>query len=226
MRDDAAGLFRILYSTRALRRLKPDAVPEEMLFQLIDAAIRAPSGQNAQDWRFVVVTDAAIKRLMQDAAAAAWARYQPKFAEDPSLLDALPRTKRLSLKSTAHLAAHIGEAPAVVVACGMKGRHSSPGGSIFPAVQNLLLAARALGLGASIFQLALSPAVVEAIGVPEAYQPYCVVPVGYPVDTPGPVRRKPVRDVAFRDRWGERWPAAEDQPDDGLTRHWLNGDGR
>jgi nitroreductase len=218
--DDAAGFFRIVYSTRALRRLKPDPVPEEMLFQLIDAAIRAPSGQNAQDWRFVVVTDAAIKGLMQEAASAAWARYQSKFAADPSLMDALPRTKRLSLKSTAHLAAHVGEAPAVIVACGMKGRHSSPGGSIFPAVQNLLLAARALGLGASIFQLALSPAVVEAIGVPEEYQPYCVVPVGYPADAPGPVRRKPVRDVAFRDRWGERWALAESQPDEGWRTRW------
>lgn len=214
--DDAAAFFRIVYSTRALRRLKTDPVPEELLFQLIDAAIRAPSGQNAQDWRFIVVTDPAIKALMQEAASSAWVRYQPKFANDPSLLDELPRTKRLSLKSTAHLAAHISEAPAVVVACGMKGRHSSPGGSIFPAVQNLLLAARALGLGASIFQLALSPAVVEALGVPDDYQPYCVVPVGYPEGRPGPVRRKPVRDVAFRDRWGERWPFADGQPEDGI----------
>ena len=218
---DAAALFRLLYTTRALRRLKPDPVPEELLFQLVDAAIRAPSGQNAQDWRFVVVTDAAIRQSMQEAATAAWARYQPKFAERPELMDDLPRTKRLSLKSTAHLAAHIGEAPAVIVACGLRGRHSTPGGSVFPAVQNLLLAARALGLGASIFQLALSPTVVAAIGIPDDYQPYCLIPVGYPADRPGPVRRKPVRQVAYRDRWNAPWPFAEDQPEEGWLNRWT-----
>jgi nitroreductase len=193
-------------------------VPEALLFQLIDAAIRAPSGQNAQDWRFVVVTDAAIKAKMQETASDAWRRYQPQFSEQPALMDELPRTKRLSLKSTAQLAQHIGEAPAVIVVCGLRGRHSTPGGSIFPAVQNMLLAARVVGLGASIFQLALSPEVIAAIGVPEEYQAYCAVPVGYPVDRPGPVRRRPVSTVAFRDRWGDAWPFAEAQPEEG----WLD----
>ncbi len=219
--DDEAAFFRVLYTTRALRRLKPDPVPEELLFQLVDAAIRAPSGQNRQDWRFVVVTDPAIKGRMQQAATEAWSRYQPELAERPELIDDLPRTRRLSLKSTEHLARHIGEAPAVIIVCGARGRHSSPGGSTFPAVQNLLLAARALGLGASIFQLALSPAVLEAIGVPDDYQAYCAIPVGYPMGRPGPVRRRPVRQVAFRDRWGEPWPFAEDQPDDGWTDRWV-----
>jgi nitroreductase len=219
--DQAAGFFRVLYTTRALRRLKPDPVPEELLFQLIDAAIRAPSGQNAQDWRFVVVTDPAIKLLMQTAATEAWARYQPRFAEDPASMDELPRTKRLSLKATAHLAHHVRDAPAVIVVCGLKARHSSPGGSAFPSVQNLLLAARALGLGASIFQLALSPAVVREIGVPDEYQVHCAIPVGYPVDRHGPVRRRPVRQVTFKDRWGAAWEFADAQPDDGRQDRWL-----
>lgn len=127
-------LFHALYTTRALRRLKPDPVPEDLLFQLIDAAIRAPSGQNAQDWRFIVVTDPEIKGLMQEASAQGWARYQPRFAENPELMDELPRTKRLSLKSTAYLGAHLGDAPAIIVVCGLRGRHSTPGGSTFPAV--------------------------------------------------------------------------------------------
>ena len=210
-------LFHALYTTRALRRLKPDPVPEELLFQLVDAAIRAPSGQNAQDWRFLVVTDPAIKGLMQEAATQGWARYQPRFAENPELMAELPRTKRLSQKSTAYLAGHLGEAPAIIVVCGLRGRHSTPGGSTFPAVQNILLAARGLGLGASILQLGLSPAVVEALGIPDDYQPYCVVPVGYPMDRHGPVRRRPVRQVAFRDRWDNPWPFAEEQSDQGWT---------
>jgi len=220
-KDQVAAFFRVLYTARALRRLRPDPVPEDVLFQLVDAAIRAPSGQNAQDWRFIVVTDTAIKQLMQEAATNAWARYQPRFAEHPELMDELPRTKRLSLKATAHLARHVSDAPAVIVACGLQGRHSTPGGSIFPAVQNLLLAARALGLGASIFQLALSPAVVKALGIPDDYQAYCAIPVGYPEDRPGPVQRRPVRRVAFRDRWGELWPYAESQPDDGWNDRWI-----
>jgi nitroreductase len=219
--DQTAGLLRNLYTTRALRRLKPDAVDEELLFQLIDAAIRAPSGQNRQDWRFVVVTDVAIKQLMQEAATTAWARYQPRYSERPDLMDALPRTKRLSLKATAYLAQHVGEAPAVIVVCGLHGRHSTPEGSIFPAVQNLLLTARAVGLGASIFQLALSPKVVAALGVPDDYQVHCAIPVGYPMDRPGPVRRRPVRQVAFHDRWDEPWPFAEQQPDDGWQDRWT-----
>jgi nitroreductase len=210
------SFFEILYTTRAMRRLKPDPVPDEVLFRLIDAAIRAPSGQNAQDWRFIVVTDPALKTKMQASAIEAWARYQPRFAEHPELMDELPRTKRLSLKSTAYLAHHVGSAPAVIIACGLKGRHSSPGGSMFPAVQNLLLSARALGLGASIFQLALSSAVIEEVGVPGEYQAYCSIPVGYPLDQHGPVHRRPVRQVTFKDRWGASWDFAEAQQEGGL----------
>jgi nitroreductase len=136
-------------------------------------------------------------------------------------MDELPRTKRLSLKSTAHLAAHLGAAPAIIVVCGQKGRHSSPGGSVFPAVQNILLAARGLGLGTSIFQLGLSPAVVAALGIPDEYLPYCVIPVGWPVDHHGPVRRRPVKQVAFRDRWGEAWSFAEGQPDEGWAARFV-----
>jgi nitroreductase len=209
--ERVAAFFEVLYTTRALRRLKPDPVPDDVLFRLVDAAIRAPSGQNAQDWRFLVVTDPSLKNVMQDAATKAWARYQPRFAEQPELMDGLPRTKRLSLKSTAYLAHHIGKAPAVIIVCGLKGRHSSPGGSIFPAVQNLLLSARALGLGASIFQLALSPAVIKELGIPDEYQAYCSIPVGYPLDRHGPVNRQPVPRVTFKNHWGEPWDVAQDQ---------------
>lgn len=213
-----ASFFEVLHTTRALRRLKPDPVPDDVLFQLIDAAIRAPSGQNAQDWRFIIVTDPALKRDMQASATDAWARYQPRFAANPELMDELPRTKRLSLKSTAYLAHHLGSAPAVIIVCGLKARHSSPGGSIFPAVQNLLLSARALGLGASIFQLALSTSVIEKLGIPDEYQAYCSIPVGYPLDRHGPVHRRPVHRVTFKDRWDESWAFAEDQQNHGLDQ--------
>ena len=220
------GLFEALYTTRALRRLRPDPVPDDVLFQVLDAAIRAPSGQNAQDWRFVVITDPEVKRRMQSWAEEGWGHYQRRYAEEPGQSDALPRTQRLSLRSVEHLAHHLAEAPAIVAVCGLKGRHSSPGGSAFPAVQNLLLAARGLGLGASIFNLPLTHAseLMEALGIPESNQIYCLVPLGYPEDKHGPVRRKPVKRVVFRERWEQPWPFAEEQPDEGWQARWVQQD--
>jgi len=220
------GLLEGLYTTRALRRLKPDPVPEAVLFQIIDAAIRAPSGQNAQDWRFVLITEPALKRQLQAWAEEGWARYQPRFAEQPELMDDLPRTQRLSLKSVAYLAQHLGEVPAIVAVCGRKGRHSTPGGSTFPAVQNLLLAARGLGLGASIFNFPLigGPKLTELLAIPEDQQVHCLVPLGYSIDAHGPVRRKPVAKVAFWNRWGAPWPFAEEQPGEGWQARWTGGD--
>ncbi len=221
---ETIGLFETIYSTRALRRLKPDPISEELLFQLLDAAIRAPSGQNAQDWRFIVITDADVRAKLGAWAQEGWVRYQPEFSEHPEKMDELPRTQRLSLRSVEYLARHLGEAPAVVLICGRKGRHSSPGGSTFPAIQNLLLAARALGLGASIFNLPLThaPELIETLRIPEDNQVYCLVPIGYPLDSHGPVRRKPVAKVAFWNRWGQPWEYAEQQPHDGLQQKWLS----
>ena len=217
------GLFEAIYATRALRRLRPDPVPDEGLFQLLDAAIRAPSGQNVQDWRFIVITDPEVKRRMQSWAEEGWSRYQPRYAEDPALMEQLPRTQRLSLKSVEHLARHLGEAPAIVVVCGLRGRHSTPGGSAFPAVQNLLLAARGLGLGASIFNLPLAHVadLMEALGIPESNQIYCLIPLGYPEDQHGPVRRKPIKRVVFWNRWEQPWTFAEEQPDEGWGAKWA-----
>ncbi len=219
------GLFDAIYTTRALRRLKPDPLSEETLFQLLDAAIRAPSGQNAQDWRFVVVTEPEIKQRMQSWALVGWTGYQSRYAAEPELMDKLPRTQRLSLRGVEYLAHHLAAVPAIIVVCGLRGRHSSPGGSAFPAIQNLLLAARGLGLGASIFNLPLSHAdeLMETLGIPENNQIYSLIPVGYPEDQHGPVRRKPVGQVAFWNHWEQAWPFAEGQPDEGWQARWAGG---
>ncbi len=221
--ENSIGLFEAIYTTRALRRFKPDPVPEEMLFQIFDAAIRASSGQNAQDWRFVVVTDPQIKRRMQSWAEEGWARYQPRYAENSALMDQLPRTQQLALKGVEHLVRHLAGTPVIVVVCGMRGRHSTPGGSTFPAVQNLLLSARALGLGGTIFNLPLthSEELMEALGIPENNQIYCLIPLGYPQDKHGPVRRKPVKRVVFWDRWEQSWAFAQKQLDEGWQAKWV-----
>lgn len=217
--NDPPSFFEVVYTTRALRRFRPDPVPEDVLFQLLDAAIRAPSGQNAQDWRFVIVRDRAVKERMQRWAEEAWRRYATRFPD----LDALPRSQRLSLRSVEHLVHHFAEVPVVIVLCGLRGRHLTPGGSIFPAVQNLLLTARALGLGGSIFNLALGnrEELRALLGIPESNEIACALPLGYPQDRHGPVRRKPVKEVAYLERWGARWPFAEAQPDEGWQERWL-----
>jgi nitroreductase len=223
--DRPTGLFEAIYTTRAIRRFRRDPVPDEVLFQVLDAAIRAPSGQNAQDWRFLIITEPSTKERLQVHAKAAWARYQPRYAEQPELMDELPRTQRLSLRSVEHLANHLAETPVIVAVCGLRGRHSTPGGSTYPAVQNLLLAARAMGLGGSIFNLPLLGALelMTELGVPEEDQVYCLVPLGYPAGRHGPVRRKPVRSVAFWNRWGEAWAFAGAQPDEGRQAKWVEG---
>jgi nitroreductase len=217
------GLFHALYTTRSLRRFRPDPIPDEVLFQLFDAAIRAPSHSNAQDWRFLVITDAALKRRMQDWAAEGWSRYYGRFVESPEAIDALPRGQRLSLRSTAHLVEHLVEVPAVIAVCSLRGKQKTPGSGIFPAVQNLLLAARGLGLGSSIFNFPLShrDELMQALGIPDSNEINCLLPIGYPTDRQGPVRRKPVRRVVYRERWGEAWAFAAAQPDEGWRTKWV-----
>ena len=221
MRNDP-GLFATMYSARALRRFKPDPVPDDMLFQVLDAAIRAPSGQNAQDWRFVLVRDPEHKRKMQAWAEIPWRRYRQRFATADEM-DALPRSQRLSLRSVEHLVHHLAQTPVIIVVLGLKGRHSTPGGSTFPAVQNLLLAARGMGLSGSVFNFPLSreDALRDMLGIPDNNEVYCVVPLGYPTDRHGPLGRKPIRQVVYDGRFGESWSFAESQPDTGWQDRWL-----
>ncbi len=221
MRDP--GLFETLYTSRALRRFRPDPVPEEVIFQLIDAAIRAPTGHNRQDWRFVIVTDERSKQKMQEWSERAW---DLAFGRDyPTLgsIDALPRTQRLSIRSVYDMAHNLAATPLIVVVTGLRGLHSNPGGSHFPAVQNMLLAARALGLGGSIFNLPMvgGDELYELLNIPGSNEIYCCVPIGYPTDRPGPVARKPVKKVAYLERFGEPWPFAMTQPDEGWGGRWL-----
>lgn len=217
------GLFEAIYTTRSLRRFRPDPVPDEVLFQLFDAAIRAPSHSNAQDWRFLVVTDAVVKRTMQGWAAEGWARYYGRFVASPAAIDALPRGQRLSLRSTAHLVEHLAEVPAIIVVCSLRGKQSTPGAGIFPAVQNLLLAARALGLGSSIFNFPLShrDELMRMLEIPDSNEINCLLPIGYPADRQGPLRRKPVKRAVYRERWGGTWPFAEAQPEEGWESKWV-----
>jgi nitroreductase len=221
MTDDP-GLFETIYTTRALRRFKPDPVPDDVLFQLFDAAIRASSGQNAQDWRWIIIRNPDVKRQLRDWALEGWSRYAARYGGEEEIAK-LPRNQRLSLNSVRDLANGLAEVPVVVAVLGMQGRHSTPGGSTFPAVQNFQLAARALGLGSSIFNLPMREELRAMLEIPENNQLYCLIPLGYPTDRQGPLNRKPVKAVVFDDRYGQPWEFATQQPDAGWGERWLSG---
>lgn len=202
-------LFDALYHTRAMRRLKPDPVPEELLVKLIDAANQAPSGSNMQNGRWIVVRDQGVKDKLAALNKESVTRYaQARPIEVPG--QDTEKRKRM-LDAVVWQADHLGEVPALVIAClhfenppaDTFSAGAGAGGSIWPGVQNLLLAARALGLGAAPTTLGLvnRPAAKEALGLPENIEPFCLIPVGWPMGKFGPVTRRPVEEIMRWDRW-------------------------
>jgi nitroreductase len=202
-------LFEIIRTTRSMRRLRPDPVPDAFVEKILEAGICAPSGGNMQRWRFLVVRDASIKAAVGALYKQAWdERVGPRYrGGEPA-----PGTSReqfsRTLAAAEHLAAHIHEAPVWIVPC-LEGSAPSlhSGSSIYPAVQNMLLAARALGLGATLttLHLVFEREAEAALGLPPDAHSYAILPIGYPVGRFGPVRRIAVADVAYQDRWGCPW---------------------
>jgi nitroreductase len=207
---NTADLFEIIRTTRSMRRLKSDPVPNELIRKILEAGTCAPSGGNMQRWRFAVIRDADIKRTVGAYYKRAWdEQVAPRYRSgEPAPGTNRERFLRL-LDAAEHLAAHIHEAPVWIVPCleGATPTRTS-GSSIYPAVQNMLLAARALGLGATLTTLYLSfeKEVEAALGLPPNVHSYALLPVGYPVGRFGPVRRVPLADVVFENRWGQPYP--------------------
>ncbi len=204
------SLFDALYNCRAMRRLKPDAVPEQLLIKLIDAANQAPSGSNAQRARWIVVRDPAQRARLAELNKAAVDAYVGPSAGRPAELPHHSADKRARmLASVMWQAEHMAEIPALVIACFQFDEPvdataaSRAGGSIWPGVQNLLLAARALGLGAAPTTLGLADrkAAKQVLGLPDDMEAFCLIPVGYPLGNFGPVTRLPVAETMRWDRW-------------------------
>jgi len=224
------GLFEAMYSARALRRLRPDPVPDEIITQILDAAIRAPSAGNAQPWIFLVVRDPEVRRQLglvyrkaSDIASAMYAaRGRPPHTTEEQ--------HQRMMASGAHLWEHMGEAPVLLLPC-LRDRPTPPrevlppevqalygqelayidrirGASIYPAVQNIILACRAFGLGTVITtnHIRCEDEVKALLGIPHDVFTYALMPIGYPEGKFGPVTRRPVNEVAHRDRWGAAWP--------------------
>ena len=203
-------IFDVIYNCRAMRRLDTKPVPAEVLVKLVDAANQAASGSNMQRARWVVVTGTGVKKKLADLNRQGVERYIESQTSRPDAVPHQSKEKRLRmLDAVVWQMEHMHEMPAIVMACM---EFESPvddkmivqgNGSIWPGIQNLLLAARALGLGATPTTLALGDrqAVAEALNLPNTMAAYCLIPVGYPLGKFGPVTRKPVEEVMRWDQW-------------------------
>src|SRR6185436_16268703 len=193
MPEASPDLFEIMATTRSMRRLKPDPVPAELVRKVLEAGTAAPSGGNMQLWRFLVVTDPKVKETVGAYYKRAWDdNVYPRYSAGAPAPGTSPERFRRMLAAAQHLADHIHEAPVWIVPC-MEGANPSrtAGSSIYPAVQNMLLAARALGLGATLTTLYLNfeKDAEAALGLPPDWHSYALIPIGYPVGRFGPVRR-------------------------------------
>lgn len=204
------GIFEVMYNCRAMRRLKPEPVPRELLLRILDAANQGPTGSNLQGVRWVVVRDAEQKQRLAELNRESVERYIGAGSTRPAALPHQSAEKRQRmLDAVLWQKDHMHEIPALVIACyefaepaGEAGV-ARAGGSVWPAVQNLLLAARAVGLGATPTTLALvrRDEAKKMLGLPDNVEPVCLVPVGYPMGRFGPVTRMPVGETVHWDRW-------------------------
>jgi nitroreductase len=207
-----APLEAVLETQRAVRKVRPDPVDDRIVLRCIELALKAPTGSNGQNWEFVVVKDRATKARLARTYRAAWSVYggvgRRVVAGDESM--------RKVLDAVAWQVEHFEDIPVLVVAC-LRGARlplvpvppiaaTSYYGSIYPSVQNLLLAARAMGLGASLITLPLLSVTTarRALGLPMSVMPACVVPLGWPRGRYGPTTRRPVGDVVHLDRYGRQ----------------------
>jgi len=199
-------VFEAIYTLRAIRRFKPDPVPDELVWKVLEAATKAPSGGNRQPWRFLVIRDPETKARIGQFYLEGWERFY-----GPNREQMLADPERAPIyRSADHLARHMGEVPVLVLAClrttPWPVTTSDRGSYIFPAVQNLLLAARALGLGAVLTTLhrVREREVKELLGIPEEWETMALIPLGWPAVPFGPVRRLPVEEVVYWERWGQQ----------------------
>lgn len=229
------GLFDIMYSCRAMRRLKPDPIPEEILMQLVDGALQGPSGSNSQNWHFIIVREPAVKERMAAVWKRVWGFYCDALANTPARPgEDLAQRERMR-KASSYMVEHLADAPAVVVVAIKKDEITSKalqspatvmaafrhlgvvatlrllgnasqsslmadGATAYPVVQNLLLTARALGLGAVLAtpHLFVPGQFEEILNVPAGVRLAAIIPVGYPKGNFGPVGRpKPAEVVSW-----------------------------
>ena len=204
-----SDFFTVVGTQRAMRRLKPDPVPGELIKKVIWAATRAPSGGNRQPWRFLVVTDPAKKKALHAVYSEGWARYRATGYAGSASRELAPEwaeSNEKVLRSSQYLADHLAEVPVIIIPCTFGGgpRDLTAGSSIYPAIQNLMLAARALGLGTALTTIHRwnEAKVREILGIPETVDTAALIPLGWPKGKFGAGLRQPVETVTYWDAWG------------------------
>ena len=210
---EEVGLFEALHNMRAMRRLRLDPVPDELIKKIISAGLGAPSGGDVQHWRFIVVKDAEIKKQIQLRYKKALDQVLPRYQSNPPPPGKTEEQKQRMLKAVVYLTEHFHEAPVLIVGClvgdfaASIGLAKMSGASIYPAVQNMLLAARGLGLGATLTtrHLIFEKEVNDILGLPDNAETFAIIPIGYPVGKFGPVSRRPLEEVTFQDTWGQAY---------------------
>ena len=192
------SLGEAMFSQRAIRRFKPDPIPDEALQVALEAATKAPNGSNLQPWRFIVVRDGDLKEKFAKLYHEAWwakRRDQGIFPKD------IPPGKG-TIQSARRLADEIGDAPVIVLVCATS-RDVGSMASVIPAAQNLLLAARGQGIGGVLTTLHpdVDERVHKLLNMPDEAQVVYCIPLGYPRGRFGPTQRKPLSEVVAYDGW-------------------------
>jgi nitroreductase len=211
------SLGEAMLSQRAIRRVLPDPVDDAVVLKCIELALRAPTGANGQNWEFVVVKDRRVKEKLARRYRQAWKVY---YATVLRRLVKQDESMAKTARAVQWQVDHFVEIPVLVVAClrlplreggvpfGLMPHASLSGywGSIYPSVQNLLLAARAMGLGASLITLPLwsKSSARRILGLPHSVTPCAVVPLGWPLGRYGPTTRRPVVEVTHLDAFGHQ----------------------
>ncbi|MGE0416146.1 MAG: nitroreductase family protein [Acetobacteraceae bacterium] len=212
---DSNDVFEIMGSTRSMRRLKPDPVPDEMIVKILQAGTSAANGGNNQKWRFLVIKDVAIKKAVQVWYKKAFDEWiGPRYASSappPGITAAKYGRQHAAVE---YLTEHFHEAPVWIVCCLEDGPNPdrSQGASIYPAVQNMLLAARALGLGSTLTtrHLRFEKETEAAMGLPPGVHSYAILPIGWPMGKFGPTGRGKLSEFVFQDKWGTVYPPIAD----------------
>lgn len=214
----------VVTTTRAVRRYRGDPIPEEDLSRILFAASRAPSGSNRQPFRFLVLRDGPTavraRALLGETFRSMWAQKAAaeRYGEGSGADSDSPKARMAAAMD--HFVEHAEETPVFIVACLRlrHGGHLVEGASIFPACQNLLLAARELGYGGVLttWHLPAAQELAEILGLPDDVAIPAVIPLGRPQGRHGPVRRRPLTELVFDDEWGQKAPWVSEPPG---TRH-------
>jgi nitroreductase len=197
-----ASFFDVVGSQRAYRSFADTAVSDEVVAQVLAAATFAPSAENKQPWEFVVVRDAVLRARIGDLTRRVWeesGREHSRGRISDAMLADVERGATGGVSAAPVLI--------VVAADTERGLAVTVPSSVFPAIQNLLLAATALGLGSALTTITTVPAaeLSALVGLPEHVVPVAVIPLGYPAKALGPPRRDPFAQHAHRDRYGTPW---------------------